>query len=215
MGTSWSQLSSDIQQWAWDESVDLSGQIGRIIQLAEERLRRDLPTIAFDTVTSGTFSGTGESLATLPLPGDRTMDRYFIVTVSGGTATPLERKTLTYLREYWPTVTTTGTPKYYAQQGSGSLRIAATPTSGSTYEWGYRIELPALSSGNQTNWLTSNAQGALLQACLVEAARFKQDEPMTARYETAYTVSKNLVVQEHFGSMSDDFGGEVTPRARE
>lgn len=215
MGTSYAQLDLDIRDWAWDESIELSGQVTRIIQLAEERLRRDLPPIAFDVVVSGTFSGTGAALATLPLPSDRTMDRYFMVTVSGGTPTQLERKTVTYLQEFWPSPSVSGTQKYYGQQGSGSLRIVGTPVSGTTYEWGYRAQLAPLTVNNSTNWLTNNAQGALLQACLVEAARYKQDDEMLTRMEAAYQISKNGVIQEHFGSISDDFGGEATPRARE
>lgn len=215
MATSYSDLFTDIQEWSWDESVELSGQIPRIIQLGQQRLRRDLPTIAFDVVTTGTFSGTGSVLSTLTLPDARTMDRYFMVTVSGSSPTALQHKTVTYLAEYWPNPATTGTPRYYAQKGPASLRIAPTPVSGTTWEWGYRAQLADLSTSNETNWLTSNAQDALLQACLVEAARFKQDQGLLDRSEAAYQISKAGVIAEHIGSMSDDFGGTATPRARE
>ena len=215
MGTNYSSLFTNIQEWAWDESVELSGQIPTIIQLGELRLRRDLPVIAFDVVRSGTISGTGTALSVLTLPGDWTADRYFMVTVSGSSPNTLQRKTLTYLTEYWPSQAATGTPRYYAQQGSSSLRIAPAPVSGTTYEHGYRAQLLPLSSTNSTNWLTSNAQDALLQACLVEAARMKLDDPMIKRFEEAYQISKAGISTEALTALSDDFGGQATPRARE
>lgn len=211
----YSSLYTTIQDWAWDESVELSGNIPLVIQLAELRLRRELPPIAYDVVTSGTFSGVSGAQAVLSLPADRTADRYFTVTISGTPQPPLEHKTLTYLKEYWPVISTTGTPRYYAQQGPGSLRIAPTPSSGITYEWGYRAQLAPLSGTNTTNWLTSNAADALLQACLVEAARYKADDAMVTRFDTAYQNSKAGVIAEHFTSLSDDYGGQATPRARE
>lgn len=211
MGTSYSSLFTNIQAWSWDESVELSGQIPTVIQLGELRLRRDLPVIAFDITRSGVISGTGDVLSVLALPGDWTADRYFRVYGQP----PLQRKTLTYIEEYWPDATTTGTPRYYGQQGSGSLRIAPTPISGTIYEHGYRAQLPALSPTNSTNWLTSNAQDALLQACLVEAARFKQDQGLLDRTEAAYQTSKAGISAEALTALSDDFGGQAIPRARE
>lgn len=211
MGTTYSALFSNIQEWAWDESVELSGQIPTVIQLGELRLRRDLPVIAFDATRTGTFSGN----PVLSLPDRWTADRYFTVYVSGATSGPLERKTLTYVGEYWTSSTTTGTARYYAQRGSSTLIVAPCPVSGATYEHGYREQLADLSSTNQTNWLTSNAQDALLQACLVEAARFKQDQGLLERSEAAYQISVAGISKEALGALSDDFGGQVTPRARE
>jgi hypothetical protein len=54
-----------------------------------------------------------------------------------------------------------------------------------------------------------------LQACLVEAARYKSDDALITRFELAYQNSKAGVIAEHVGSMSDDYGGQVQPRARE
>lgn len=210
----YSSLSADILDWAWDDSAELEAQLPTIIQLAELRLRRELPPIAYDVVVSGTFSGASGAQAVLSLPADRTADRYFTVTVSG-TPVSLQKKTVTYLNEYWPVISTTGTPRYYAQQGPASLRVSPTPSSGMVYEWGYRAQLAPLSSTNTTNWLTSNASDALLQACLVEAARYKSDDGLITRFEAAYQNSKTGIMAEHITSMSDDYGGQNTPRARE
>jgi len=211
MTLTYSSLFSGIQQWAWDESVELSGQIPTIIENGELRLRRDLPIIAFDATTSGAFSGN----PVLSLPSRWTADRYFTVYVSGATSGPLERKTLTYVSEYWTSATQTGTARYYAQKGSSSLIVAPCPVSGATWEHGYREQLAPLGPVNSTNWLTVNAQDALLKSCLVEAAGFKQDQGLLDRSEAAYKVALDGISKEALTALSDDFGGTVTPRARE
>lgn len=211
MTLTYSSLLSGIQQWAWDESVELSGQLVTVVENGQLRLRRDLPVIAFDSTRTGTFSGS----AVLALPDLWTADRYFTVYVSGSTSGALERKTLTYVSEYWPNSSTTGTARYYAQKGPVSLLVAPCPVSGATYEHGFRQQLPFLSSTNTSNWYTSNAQDALLQACLVEASRFKQDQGLLERTEAAYQVSLTGISKEAMAALSDDFGGQVTPRAKE
>ena len=110
----------------------------------------------------------------------------FQVLSSAAKRTAIEYRDVSYINEYWPTRTSTGTPKYYADWNDDVYIVAPTPSAGLTIEINYRKRFEALSSSNTTNWLTANAYDLLLYGCLIEAAIYDKNPQMMQMYEKRY-----------------------------
>lgn len=92
-------------------------------------------------------------------------------------------KDVNFIREAYPSASTTGVPKHYGIFDEDSLIIGPTPDSNYSVElhYGYRPE-SIVTAG--TSWIGDNFDNALLNCCLVEAARFMKSDPdTTATYQ--------------------------------
>lgn len=202
MGTSYSQLRTDIPSWLNNDSPELAAERDKFIGLAELRLSRDLKVQAYDTTVSGTFT-IGEPL--LDLPDDIVKIRYVRWRNGGsGPYTLLELKDLPYLFEYAPDPDDTGDPRYYAWQGITHIYLAPSPAAASSYELGYTRRLPPLSADNETNWTTENAGDALLYACLIEAAAFAIDNAQIQQFASLYKDAVSAINGEGERTLRDD-----------
>ena len=86
-------------------------------------------------------------------------------------------KQVTFLQDYTPNPTTTGTPEYYADWDDEAFLLAPTPDDSYTMELHYfyrPASITTVSSG--TTWLGDNAELALLYGALVEAYTFMKGE---------------------------------------
>lgn len=109
----------------------------------------------------------------------------------------LDERNREFLRVYWPLESRLGVPKYYAVNDAGQFLVAPTPAEQWAYKLHYRRRLPALSTDNPENWLTTHAYDALLMACLVEAATFVLDdrqEGLSTLYEKRWQEKAAAVV---------------------
>jgi len=120
-----------------------------------------------------------------------------------GDYTYLLNKDVNFIREAYPNAATTGTPKYYAVFGPNSgnvqelsLLLGPTPDANLTAELHYfYYPISIVTAG--TSWLGDNFESALVNAVLVEAARFMKAEADTvasydAQYQQSLTLLKNL-----------------------
>jgi len=107
------------------------------------------------------------------------------VTVAGKKYPVLLRK-YEYLREYWPTATETGVPKFYADYDYTHWLVAPTPATNYTFEVLYYERLQPLDSSNQTNWLTTYAPQALLYGTLLQAMPFLKNDDRTPMWQAQY-----------------------------
>jgi len=92
-------------------------------------------------------------------------------------------KDVNFIREAYPSASTTGVPKHYGIFDEDSLIVGPTPDSNYSVElhYGYRPE-SIVTAG--TSWIGDNFDNALLNCCLVEAARFMKSDPdTTATYQ--------------------------------
>ena len=87
-------------------------------------------------------------------------------------------KDVNFIREAYPSASTTGVPKHYGIFDEDSLIVGPTPDSNYSVElhYGYRPE-SIVTAG--TSWIGDNFDNALLNCCLVEAARFMKSDPDT------------------------------------
>jgi hypothetical protein len=121
----------------------------------------------------------------------------------GGDYTYLLDKDVNFIREVYPSATSTGTPKYYAIFGPQSnnvteLSFILGPTPSTTYS----VELhyyyyPESIVTSGTSWLGDNFDSTLLYGSLVEAYTFMKGEQdlmgvYDAKYKEALMLLKNL-----------------------
>jgi hypothetical protein len=89
--------------------------------------------------------------------------------------TPLVNKDVSYIREAYPTPSSTGTPKYYALDNDTRLILGPTPDVAYTVALIY-YAYPASIVDAGTSWLGSNFHSVLLYGSLIEAHIFMKGE---------------------------------------
>ena len=147
---------------------------------------------------------------------------YTSTTAATGANSWLEKKDISYLREYDAAETTTGTPKYYAMSGgatgigaasSGRITIVPTPSSAFMYKLHYNSKPLGLSSANTTTYLSTNFGNGLLYACLVEAFSYlKGPMDMLQLYEQKYQTEVQKFGAEQIGRRRRDDYTDGEPR---
>ena len=123
----------------------------------------------------------------------------------------LLNKDVNFIRQAYPTPTSTGTPKYYAIFGPNSnddteltLILGPTPDAVYTAELHYFYYPESIVTAG-TSWLGDNFDSALLNGALIEAIRFIKGEPdMVAFYEKLYLQAIMLLKQLGDGKQRQD-----------
>ena len=119
--------------------------------------------------------------------------------VSSNVYTYLDLKHASFLKEYSPTTTVTGQPKYYSIFSQDSFALAPVPDAIYTVELHYLYKPASLTSGSDsgTTVLSTDYPDALLYGSLVEGAIFLKEIPdiiaqFEARFKEAIMRMKNL-----------------------
>ena len=111
----------------------------------------------------------------------------------------LEKRDASFINEYSPNRTSTGIPKYYANWDNDTIILAPAPNAAYTIELAYNAQETGLSSSNTTTWVSNNAPGLLLYACLIEAFKFLKNPNMVAMYTQAYQELLTPLAAEQIG----------------
>jgi hypothetical protein len=146
------------------------------ITMAEFEIAQNIKTLGQLEVVDSTMS-IGNAVIQKPARWRKTVS--MTVTTPAGKQPVFLRK-LEYLNSYWPTVSDTGTPLYYADYDFDNWFIAPTPDSAYQFEALCYTRLQPLDSSNQTNWLTQNAPNAMLFGTLKQTAPFLKDDARLA-----------------------------------
>lgn len=158
-------------------------QIKTFVQQAEKLIYNVIQFPALRKTTTVTFTA---DQTTLTLPADFVWLRGLSVIDSNGAYSYLLFKDPSFMREAYPDVTATGLPKFYAMDNEDTLLVAPTPDQAynAQLEYGYYPE-SIVTAGN--TWLGDEFDNALLNAALLEAARFNKLEPdVIQNYMTLY-----------------------------
>jgi len=207
----YTQLVANIQNFLEDDSAELSASIDQIIAQAEEMIYQRLPNLpCFRHSLSLNFVA-GQQDYTIP---DARMIRQVArlqgpLLPGGSGYFYLDHRIDSYLRDYWPDPSATGTPpKYYstktATTGGTTITVAPTPSGNFTVEVDYIAPETGLSSGNANTWIGDNAENVLLAACLYEASAFLKAGETLSLYKTQFDEAVQLFVQE----MQRDYAAE-------
>tara|TARA_R100001480_G_scaffold37826_1_gene50638 strand:- start:182 stop:802 length:621 start_codon:yes stop_codon:yes gene_type:complete len=178
-------LVQDIKDLTENNSSDFATQADEFIETTEIRLSREIkncPELFKHQTSTLTISD-----PFITKPSDLISMISFQVLSSAAARTGLEYRDVSFINEYWPTRTSTGTPKYYADWDDDYLIVAPTPSAALTIEMNYRKRFDAISGSSTTSWLTANAYDALLYGSLIEAAIYDKNPQMMQVYEKRYT----------------------------
>lgn len=168
--TNYTTLVQAIKDVAEDDSNEFDSYIPTAIALAEERLLKELDLPELETQETGTLTA---SVAFVLKPETRHVVRHFFVTDSTGRRKQVGKRTIDYCYDYWPNITNTDFPKYYADYSDAQYYVCPTPDDNYAYEMRY-ISIPTpLSSSNSTNYfVTQQCVNALYAAAMVEMSIF-------------------------------------------
>ena len=167
-------------------------------KLAEQRIYNavQLPNLR-KTSTLTLVSGS----PLLPLPADFLSAFSLAVVEATGNYVFLLNKDVNFMRESYPNPATTGTPRYYALDGTTTplvqkVILGPTPSAALNAELNYFYYPESIVTASNT-WLGDNFDSVLFNAVLVEAARFMKQEPdivaeTDKQYVQSLTLLKNL-----------------------
>ena len=223
-GFTYSTLTTAIQNYTEVGTGVLSSTItDQFIDNTELRIQRDIPLDADRKEMLGNLTASKDNVyapaGTLFVRG---IQVYTSTTAATGANSFLEKKDISFLREYDAVETTTGTPKYYAMSGgaegtgatsSGRITIVPTPSSAFMYKIHYNARPTGLSSANTTTFLSLNFGNGLLYACLVEAFSYlKGPMDMLQLYEQKYQTEVQKFGGEQLGRRRRDDYTDGEPR---
>tara|TARA_R110000824_G_scaffold195804_1_gene378717 strand:- start:1171 stop:1848 length:678 start_codon:yes stop_codon:yes gene_type:complete len=136
------------------------------------------------------------------LPSDALVIRSVQVIDGSNIRTFLEKRDTSFISEYAPNDSTTGTPKYYANwedntQTGNIILVAPTPSAALTVQINYIKDAPNFTSTNNT-YVSQHQESMLLHGVLAEAFRYlKGPQDMYKLYESKYNEEvQNFALQQ-------------------
>ena len=186
--TTYAELTQQILDYTETDDNVLTSTINNdIIEHAESRIFRNADLDVFKKYKTASLTSCDAFVAT---PGSTPQTfafiRYVQIFSTDNVRISLEKKDSSFMNEFLPNRTTTGTPKYYANWDNDTIILAPAPDAAYTVELAYNAQPTGLSSGNTTTWISTNAPEMLLYACLVEAFKFLKNPQMVQMYEQYY-----------------------------
>ncbi len=178
----YTSLTAAITAFLENTGVSFAANKDLFIQLGERRIHMalELPS-ARKNATSNLVNG--EEYLQLPSDTIAVLD---IAIVTASVHTHLRKKEEGFIREAYPTVTSTATPIYYSVFDHNTLLIGPTPDSGYGVEITYH-GVPNSIVTDSTTWVGDNCERALLYASLAEGYRFMKGDPdVMDHYEKAF-----------------------------
>jgi hypothetical protein len=169
-------LTQSVLQYLERSDPAVVAFIPTAITMAEFEIAQNIKTLGQMEVADSTMTPNNPIIAK-PARWRKTVS--MTVTTPTGKQ-PVYLRKLEYLNNYWPNVTATDTPLFYADYDADHWFIAPTPSSAFPFEALCYTRLQPLDSANQTNWLTQNAPNAMLFGTLKQTAPFLKDDARLA-----------------------------------
>ena len=178
-------LKTAIQDYTDNDETVFVSQLNNFIKAAEEKIFK---SIDLDIFRKNVTSAVTTSDPYLSVPADF-LSSFSLQITSAGSESFLLQKDVNFLREYSPSASTTGLPKYYAKFDVNNFILAPTPDANYTVELHYYYRPASLTAGadDGTTWVSTNAPFALLYGSLIEAYTFMKGEPdVIQNYDKLY-----------------------------
>lgn len=194
----YTELKTAVEDYT--ENTFSAGDFATMTKLAEQKIYNSVQLPALRKNVTGSLTSGNPYLSA---PTDFLSVFSLAVFSGSGAYTYLLNKDVNFIREAYPTPSTTGTPKYYAIFGPTSndpneltLLLGPTPSASISAELHYFYSPQSIVDAG-TSWLGDNFDSALFNAVMVEAARFMKAEPDIVsmygdQYQQSLTLLKNL-----------------------
>jgi hypothetical protein len=195
----YTQLTAAICDYTQNFDQDFVDNIPVFVQQAEQRI---FNTVQFPSIRKNVTGTLTLGNKYLSAPGDFLAVYSLAVIDATGAYEYLLNKDVNFIRQAYPTPTSTGLPKYYALFGptttnsappviTNELSFILGPTPAAAYSvelhYYYYPESISVAASGQT-WLGDNFDSVLLYGALVEAITFMKGEAdMVQLYNTKYT----------------------------
>ena len=184
----YTELKTNVQDICETSFTD--AQLAMFTEQAEQKIYNTVQIPALRKNVSGVMTSSNEYLST---PSDFLYVYSLAVVDGSGNFTFLLNKDVNFIREAYPSSSSTGTPKHYALFDNDTILLGPAPNSGFTTQLHYGYYPESIVTAN-TTWLGEEFDSALLNGTLVEAIRFMKGEPdMIALYEKMYASAVALL----------------------
>jgi hypothetical protein len=185
MSWTYSNLKTAIQDYLESTETSFVSNMDNFITTTEERILKGVQLDVFKKNVTGTATATSPYLGS---PSDFLAPFSLAVLDASSNYNYLLLKQVSFIRDFTPNASTTGTPKYYAEFDQNSFILAPTPASNLTFELHYFYRPSSLTSAGDTGttWLSENAPNALLYGSLVEACTYLKNYEVTPAYEQKF-----------------------------
>tara|TARA_R100000541_G_scaffold1669_3_gene6479 strand:- start:712 stop:1359 length:648 start_codon:yes stop_codon:yes gene_type:complete len=195
MSFTYATLKTAIGDYLESSETTFTNNLPTFIQEAEDRI---LKFVQLPEQRRNVQGQTSPNTRFLACPTDFLAPMSLAI-VSSNTYTFLDLKHASFLKQYSPTTTVTGQPKYYSIFSQDSFSLAPVPDAIYTVELHYLYKPSSLTSGSDsgTTVLSTDYPDALLYGSLVEGAIFLKETPdviaqFEARFKEAIMRMKNL-----------------------
>ena len=201
----YTELKTAVQDYT--ENTFSATDFANMTQLAEQKIYNSVQLPSLRKNVTGTLTS-GNQYLSAP---DDFLSVFSMAVITAGNYTYLLNKDVNFIREAYPSAATQGVPKYYAIFGPSitdnnelTFLLGPTPSAGSTVELHYFYIPPSIVT-NGTSWIGDNFSSVLVNAVLVEAARFmKEEADIVAIYDSQYQQSLTLLKNLSDGKMRQD-----------
>lgn len=210
----YTELSQAIQDYTENTETTFVNNIPTFVRQTEERVYRAVMIPELRKNVLGTLTSGDKYLAR---PTDFLTVFSLAVIDGDGNYQYLLDKDVNFMREAYPSPSTSGVPKYYAQfdgesvsTAYGNFIVGPTPDASYQVELHYFYDPPSIVDTN-TSWLGDNAEATLLYGSLIEAYTFMKGDPdLMAKYAERYQAAlMNLGIVDVRGKRDDYRDGQI------
>lgn len=185
MSWTYANLKTAIQDYMESTESSFVSNLDNFIQTTEERI---LKNVQLDDFRKNVVGSMTSSSPYLGAPTDFLAPFSLAVIDGSGNYSYLLLKQVSFIRDFSPSPSTTGLPKYYAEFDDNTFIIAPSPDSNYSTELHYYYRPNSLTSAGDsgTTWLSENAPNAMLYGSLVEASTYLKNYEVIPAYETKF-----------------------------
>lgn len=195
----YTELTANIQDIC--ENTFTADQLAMFTEQAEQKIYNSVQIPALRKNVTGTLTANNKYLTT---PADFLWTYSLAVIDGSGEYHYLLNKDVNFIREAYPTPTSTGLPKHYAYFDDNTFIVGPTPDTSYSVELHYGYYPESIVTAG-TTWLGTEFDSALLNGALVEAIRFMKGEPdMVQLYQTMYVQAIGLLKNLGDGKLRQD-----------
>jgi hypothetical protein len=205
----YSELTTAIESYLQNDFSPT--EMSTFVKQAEQRIYNSIQFSYLRKNVTGTLTTNNKYLSA---PADFLSVYSMAVVKANGEYQYLINKDVNFIREVYPSPTSTGLPKYYGIFGPTVVTSTITDELsfivGPTPDSGYAVELhyyyyPESIVDAGTSWLGDNVDSVLLYGALVEAYTFLKGEPdLVQLYDTKYKEALMLAKQLGDGKQRGD-----------
>jgi hypothetical protein len=176
-------------------------QLAMFTQQAEQKIYNSVQIPALRKNATGNLTASNKYLSS---PSDFLYNYSLAVIDGSGAYSYLINKDVNFIRDAYPTPTSTGLPKHYAYFDEDTFILGPTPDASYAVELHYGYYPESIVTAG-TTWLGNEFDSALLNGALIEAIRFMKGEPdIIANYEKLYLQSITLLKNLGDGKLRED-----------